>query len=420
MQAELGRLLGWETMMSARLRDIIAGVVAGERASIHACSETADNCGVLLDRFDATTEARAFDYHFGATLRAPLGLTGYSSLESYDYMYRDCRVADVLMEGPLERERGMIKRFQPTHVVLTAQGYLHCYADPTHLLEKSPDLSLNLATCAVVPLDDPHMFVVVASDKKLGRSRYAFRGPNPAATGHWVSAISSVAARQSTPPTPVASNTMRDAPAVLEQELDDFSIASDDYEEPEPMYDDPPAASRSLDIDSNAPAAAAAAEAAAPLEEQSPEASVPEGLAPGQASQVAMPEPQVLTLNILEEDAAPLPTASMAMAAPLPTSGMSMAAALPTSGMAVAAPLPTASMAMAAPLPTASMAMAAPLPTASMAMAAPLPTTSTATTNPLLGAPGGSGPGGGPGDVDARLLHPMPPPLGSAFPPGPF
>ncbi|KAJ2716169.1 hypothetical protein H4R19_000797 [Coemansia spiralis] len=310
MQAEHARLLGWETMMSSRLRDVIAGVVAGERAGIHACTETADNCGVLLDRFDASTEAQAFDYHFGAALRAPLGLTGHSSLDDYDYMYRDCRAADVLLEGPLERERGLIKRFQPTHVVLTAQGHLHCYADPAHLLAKAPDLSLNLAACAVVPLDDARMFVVVAGDKKLGRSRYAFRGPDPATTEHWVGAISSVAARHSTPPTPVAGDTVRTAPAAPAADVaDDEDLA--------PEYDATPTAARSLHHDGDAPAAETAAAAAALSWERSPEASVAEEHpASRQASQAAGIESRALLVNIHEEPG-PQPAVSAPVAYPL-------------------------------------------------------------------------------------------------------
>ncbi|KAJ1728700.1 hypothetical protein LPJ61_003898, partial [Coemansia biformis] len=266
VQAEHGRLLGWETMMASRLRDIVAGVVASERASLHACTGTADNFAAILDRFDPSTEPRMFDQRFGSALRLPLGLNGNSSLEDCDYMYRDCRVADVLLEGPVERERGMIKRFQPSYVVLTAQGYLHCYSDKLHLLEKSPDLSLDLAACGVVSLDDACMFVVVVGDKKLGRSRYAFRGANPAVTSNWVSAIASVAARQPAPTPPRVDSTIRGT-----QMADDAEHAAGT----------PPTAAHSLDEDTAAREAAAATSSW----ERSPVPSVAEDPASRQDSQ---------------------------------------------------------------------------------------------------------------------------------------
>ncbi|KAJ2805542.1 hypothetical protein H4R20_002049 [Coemansia guatemalensis] len=219
MQAEHTRLFRWESTLTGRLRDIIASALMCERDSLQTTLGTIANGLWFLEKFDTATESQAFNHHCGSVFRTPLGLSGHSSLADYDYMYRDSEPTTVLLEGPLERERGVLKRFQHTYVVLTAQGYLHCYSDQNDLLERNPDASFHLPDCTVRPLDDMCMFVVSVSDKKLGRSKYAFRSGDPRSTDHWINAISSVAAPPKSPEPQeqqhVLGGTLRDSAAAM-------------------------------------------------------------------------------------------------------------------------------------------------------------------------------------------------------------
>ncbi|KAJ2081697.1 hypothetical protein H4R24_002158 [Coemansia sp. RSA 988] len=220
MQAEHTRLFRWESTLTGRLRDIIASTLMCERDSLQTTLGTIANGLWFLEKFDSAAESQAFNHHCGSVFRTPLGLSGNSTLADYDYMYRDSEPTTVLLEGPLERERGVLKRFQHTYAVLTAQGYLHCYADQRDLLERNPDGSFHLPDCSIRPLDDMCMFMVTVSDKKLGRSKYAFRSSDPSTTTHWINAISAVAAPPKSPEPlqqdqHVVGGTLRDSAAAM-------------------------------------------------------------------------------------------------------------------------------------------------------------------------------------------------------------
>ncbi|PIA16102.1 hypothetical protein COEREDRAFT_8760 [Coemansia reversa NRRL 1564] len=218
MQAEHTRLFRWESTLTGRLRDIIASALVCERDSLQTTLGTIANGLWFLEKFDTATESQAFNHHCGSVFRTPLGLSGNSTLEDYDYMYRDSEPTTVLLEGPLERERGVLKRFQHTYVVLTTQGYLHCYSDQRDLLERNPDASFHLPDCCVTPLDDKCMFMVNVNDKKLGRSKYAFRTGNPSSTEHWINALSCVAAPPKSPEPQeqqVVGGTLRNSSAAM-------------------------------------------------------------------------------------------------------------------------------------------------------------------------------------------------------------
>ncbi|KAJ2614658.1 hypothetical protein H4S08_001601 [Coemansia sp. RSA 1365] len=218
MQAEHTRLFRWESTLTGRLRDIIASVLVCERDSLQTTLGTIANGLWFLEKFDTATESQAFNHHCGSVFRTPLGLSGNSTLEDYDYMYRDSEPTTVLLEGPLERERGVLKRFQYTYVVLTTQGYLHCYSDQQDLLERNPDASFHLPDCSVMPLDDTYMFMLNVNDKKLGRSKYAFRTGDPGSTEHWINAISCVAPPPNSPEPQeqqVVGGTLRDSAAAM-------------------------------------------------------------------------------------------------------------------------------------------------------------------------------------------------------------
>ncbi|KAJ2678780.1 hypothetical protein IWW39_006512, partial [Coemansia spiralis] len=181
--------------VAERLRDIVASVVVRERDSAQASLGSINGCLGYLDQFDPAAETRAFEQHFGPVLSAPMGLSGHSALADYDYMHRDSEATTVLLEGPLEREKGMIKKFQPTYVVLTTQGYLHCYSEQRDLLETSPDVSFHLADCSVSLPEDRSVFVIAMNDRKLGRSKFSFRATSASYVDHWVNAISSVSTK---------------------------------------------------------------------------------------------------------------------------------------------------------------------------------------------------------------------------------
>ncbi|KAJ2406807.1 hypothetical protein H4218_006342 [Coemansia sp. IMI 209128] len=195
VQAERERLHRWEATVAERLRDIVASVVVRERDSAQASLGSINGCLGYLDQFDPAAETRAFEQHFGPVLSAPMGLSGHSALADYDYMHRDSEATTVLLEGPLEREKGMIKKFQPTYVVLTTQGYLHCYSEQRDLLETSPDVSFHLADCSVSLPEDRSVFVIAMNDRKLGRSKFSFRATSASYVDHWVNAISSVSTK---------------------------------------------------------------------------------------------------------------------------------------------------------------------------------------------------------------------------------
>ncbi|KAJ2811914.1 hypothetical protein FBU31_007682, partial [Coemansia sp. 'formosensis'] len=185
VQAERERLNRWEATVAERLRDIIASVVVRERDSAQANLGSINGCLGYLDQFDPAAETRAFEQHFGPVLSAPMGLSGHSALADYDYMHRDSEATTVLLEGPLEREKGVIKKFQPTYAVLTAQGYLHCYSEQRDLLETNPDVSFHLADCSVSLPEDSSIFVIAINDKKLGRSKFSFRATSASYVDHW-------------------------------------------------------------------------------------------------------------------------------------------------------------------------------------------------------------------------------------------
>ncbi|KAJ2474489.1 hypothetical protein GGI02_000016 [Coemansia sp. RSA 2322] len=213
VQAERERLRRWEATVAERLRDIVASVVVRERNSVQASLGTIDGCLGYLDGFDAAAEARAFDQHFGPVLSSPMGLNGHSVLADYEYMYRDSELTTVLLEGPLEREKGIIKKFHPTYAVLTTQGYLHCFSEQKDLLETNPDVSFNLAECSIGLPENNGVFVVSINDKKLGRSKHSFRATDPGYTSHWVDAISSAAFKPQMPENHVVGGTLRNSEA---------------------------------------------------------------------------------------------------------------------------------------------------------------------------------------------------------------
>ncbi|KAJ2894150.1 hypothetical protein IWW38_002661, partial [Coemansia aciculifera] len=112
------------------------------------------------------------------------------------------------------REKGVVKKFQPTYAVLTKQGYLHCYAEQKDLLETSPDISFHLSDCSVSLPEDSTLFVVSINDKKLGRSKYLFRASSASYVDHWVNAISSASTKQqSTLESHVVGGTLRNSAA---------------------------------------------------------------------------------------------------------------------------------------------------------------------------------------------------------------
>ncbi|KAJ2581284.1 hypothetical protein GGH95_002157 [Coemansia sp. RSA 1836] len=213
VQAERERLNRWEATVAERLRDIIASVVVRERDSAQTNLGSINGCLGYLGQFDPAAETRAFEQHFGPVLSAPMGFSGHSALADYDYMHRDSEATTVLLEGPLEREKGMVKRFQPTYAVLTTQGYLHCYSEQRDLLETNPDMSFHLADCSVSRPEDRTAFVLAIADKKLGRSKFSFRATSASYADHWVNAISSASAKQQAPESHVVGGTLRSSAA---------------------------------------------------------------------------------------------------------------------------------------------------------------------------------------------------------------
>ncbi|KAJ1739744.1 hypothetical protein LPJ79_000698 [Coemansia sp. RSA 1821] len=216
MRAEHQRLLRWEASLSERFRDIVASTMVCERDSLQTTLGSIGNCLGFLDHFDTAAESRSFDQHFGSVLHAPMGLSGNSSLADYDFMHKDSEAAAVLLEGWLERESGMIKKYHNEYAVLTQQGYLHCFADQKDLLERNPEISFHLADCSVMPLDDVRSFTVTINDKKLGRSKYVFRCAEPSITDHWVNAISSVISKPQVPELHIVGGTLRDSQAAMD------------------------------------------------------------------------------------------------------------------------------------------------------------------------------------------------------------
>ncbi|KAJ2190072.1 hypothetical protein IWW43_001592 [Coemansia sp. RSA 1935] len=215
MRAEHQRLIRWEASLSERLRDVVASTMVCERDSLQTTlSSIGDTLG-FLGRFDTHAESRSFDERFGSVLNAPMGLTGNSSLADYDFMHRDSEATTVLLEGQIERQSGVIKRFHPEYAVLTSQGYLHCYAEQSDLLERNPETSFHLFDCTVSTLDDVRSFMVTIDKMKLGRSKYTFRCADQAGADHWFNAIASVTAKSSTPETSIVGGTLRDSKTAM-------------------------------------------------------------------------------------------------------------------------------------------------------------------------------------------------------------
>ncbi|KAJ2752138.1 hypothetical protein H4S06_003990 [Coemansia sp. BCRC 34490] len=218
VQAERERLARWEITVCERLRDIVAAAAICDRDCAQTNMAAVGACLGFMDHFDTTSEQRAFDAAYGSTLQAPLGLTGLASLGDYDYMHRDSAVAAVLLEGSLEREKGIIKNYHPTYAVLTAQGYLHCYAEQKGLLERAPNVSFHLIDCVVRPMDDPCVFQITAGGIKIGHSRHLFRAADAATADHWLNAIRSVspAPESALPKSTVVGGTLRHSKAAEE------------------------------------------------------------------------------------------------------------------------------------------------------------------------------------------------------------
>ncbi|KAJ2358271.1 hypothetical protein GGF43_000928 [Coemansia sp. RSA 2618] len=215
MRAEHQRLIRWEASLSERLRDVVASTMVCERDSLQTTLGSIGDCLGFLGRFDTGAESRAFDEHYGSALHAPMGLTGSSSLADYDFMHRDSDATAVLLEGPLERESGVIKRFHHEYAVLTSQGFLHCYSEQKDLLERNPEASFHLADCSVSPLDDVCLFAIATDKMKLGRSKYTFRCPDRSCADHWINAISSAMSKPPTPELHVVGDTLRDAKTAM-------------------------------------------------------------------------------------------------------------------------------------------------------------------------------------------------------------
>ncbi|KAJ2401388.1 hypothetical protein GGI23_001431 [Coemansia sp. RSA 2559] len=213
VQAERARLARWEVTVCERLRDIVASAAICDRDCAQTNVAAIAGCLSFMDRFDTAAEQRAFDASYGSAMNVPLGLTGASSLADYDYMHRDSELAGVLLEGPLEREKGLIRAYKPTYAVLTAQGNLHCYAEQKDLLEKNPDMSFHLSDCTVRPLDDACVFQLVVGGMKLGHSRVLFRASDPKYVDHWLNAILSVSAKPATLENTVIGGTLRHSKA---------------------------------------------------------------------------------------------------------------------------------------------------------------------------------------------------------------
>ncbi|KAI8319424.1 hypothetical protein GQ54DRAFT_313572 [Martensiomyces pterosporus] len=192
VQAEYSRMAKWEVTVTERLKTMAATLVSHDRDSARANIESIGGFLAYMENFNAGAELQAFDAKFGPVLKQPMGLNGNSKLADYDYMYRDSESTQVLLEGQLEREKGVLKRFQPAYTVLTKLGYLHCFATQEDLLASDPDATFHLSECSVSPLDQKNSFVLFVSDKKVGRSKYAFKASDRAYIEHWWNAISSI------------------------------------------------------------------------------------------------------------------------------------------------------------------------------------------------------------------------------------
>ncbi|KAJ1892783.1 hypothetical protein LPJ66_006139 [Kickxella alabastrina] len=209
VQAERVRLSRWEVSLTERLRDIISATLNREQSGNQSNRDAIKHCLQYIEKFDAHSESQSFDMHFGPVLQSPMGLIGNSALSDYEYMYRNSESTTVLLEGALEREKGLIKKFHPSYVVLTKLGYLHCFSEQSDLLEKNPEMTFHLAECSVVLLDDTRTFQVVISDKVIGRSKYVFRASDPAYVNHWTNAIISVTSKPLSPEQHVIGGTLR-------------------------------------------------------------------------------------------------------------------------------------------------------------------------------------------------------------------
>ncbi|KAJ1966526.1 hypothetical protein GGI12_000024 [Dipsacomyces acuminosporus] len=192
VQAEYERLAKWEITVAERLKTMIATIVSHERDSTNANLGTIGGFLRYVDSVDSAFELLAFDKKFGPAVKQPMGLNGNSKLADYDYMHKDSESTEVLLEGPLEREKGVLKKFQPAYVVLTKLGYLHCYASQEDLLTSEPSITFHLSECTVSSIDQKNTFVLLAGDKMLGRSKYSFRASDRSYLEHWWNAISSI------------------------------------------------------------------------------------------------------------------------------------------------------------------------------------------------------------------------------------
>ncbi|KAJ1958807.1 hypothetical protein EC988_000079 [Linderina pennispora] len=192
VQAEHTRLVKWEAGLAERLTRLVTTTMRQQRSAATANQQVLDKFLGYMDTFDAKHELGSFETQFGAALRNPMGLDGTSHASKYDYMYKNHEYTDVLLEGPLEREKGVVKKFHAQYAVLTKLGFLHCFADQLFLLETDPEASFFLRDCSVGPLDDNNNFTLFLSDKVVGRSRYVFRSHDREVIRQWWSIIDAI------------------------------------------------------------------------------------------------------------------------------------------------------------------------------------------------------------------------------------
>ncbi|PWA03567.1 hypothetical protein BB558_000252 [Smittium angustum] len=143
-----------------------------------------------LQTFPTNTEWESFEEKYASALNSPMGRLEHNVPEDYEYPFKGSSSTNIIKEGNIEREKGLIKSFTSAYIVITESGFLHSFSKKEDVVDADSDISLYISK-ATIEEGQKSTFTIKIPSGYPGKGTHNFRCKDAVALQEWLSVIRS-------------------------------------------------------------------------------------------------------------------------------------------------------------------------------------------------------------------------------------
>ncbi|PVV02273.1 hypothetical protein BB560_003282 [Smittium megazygosporum] len=190
IQSEISKLRSFDISLAERFSKLVYEYTNKIALSILPNDNNSVVFLTQIQNLQPNVEWDAFANKFGSLISQPMGITAEASSVDLNYPHKDNKMIQIVKSGPLERQKGIIKTFTLSNIVITEAGFLHSFPKSDTHMQGDPDTSIYLVRATVEPGSN-NTFVVKVPSGYPGKGTNTFRATSQTATTGWINAIQS-------------------------------------------------------------------------------------------------------------------------------------------------------------------------------------------------------------------------------------